>query len=130
MYLILSVAFLGTTWLVFNLQTLTISINKSSLTVSYGRIKYTIALNNIEVATINTNPGIVYGGWGIRMAKIKGESALIYNVISQPRVVLKLKSGRFKQFAFSTKQPEEIIRLVYPKVVRSCDIIIKSRLFY
>lgn len=114
MYLILSVIFLGTTWLVYNLRELTISINKSSVIVSYGRISYSIAFDNIETATIDTSPGIAYGGWGIRMAKIKGESALIYNVIAQPRVILNLKSGRFKRFAFSTKQPDEVIKLIHP----------------
>jgi hypothetical protein len=114
MYLVLSALFLGTTWLVFNFQRLTISINTNSITVSYGRIIYDVAFDNIEAAAIDTNPGIVYGGWGIRMARIKGESALIYNVISRPRVVLKLKSGRFKRFAFSTRQPGEVIELVHP----------------
>ena len=115
MYLILSLVFIATTWLVYNLKTLTISIDQDSVTVSYGRISYTIALANIEAATVDTNLGILYGGWGIRMASIKGESALIYNVISRPRVVLKLRNGRFKQFAFSTRQPDEVIRLVHPQ---------------
>ena len=112
LYLIMGLGFIGVTVLVSNFRSLTISIDKSSVTVSYGIICYTVALDNIESASIDTNLGIVYGGWGIRMARIKGESALIYNVISQPRVVLKLRSGRFKQFAFSTKHPNEIINLV------------------
>jgi len=114
MYLILIAVFLGATWLVYNLKVLTISINESLIKVAYGRISYSITFENIETATIDTNPGILYGGWGIRLAKIGGESALIYNVISKPRVILKLRSGRFKQFAFSTKQPEEIIQLINP----------------
>ena len=113
MYLILIVVFLLVTWLVYNFRALTIGINENTITASYGRISYSIALDNIEAATIDTNPGILYGGWGIRMARIKGESALIYNVISKPRVVLKLRNGRFKQFAFSTKKPEEVIRLIH-----------------
>ncbi|MFC1866033.1 hypothetical protein ACFLYB_04910 [Chloroflexota bacterium] len=115
MYLILSLVFIATTWLVYNFRTLAISIDQISVTVSYGRISYAIALDNIEAATIDTNPDILYGGWGIRMASIKGESALIYNVIFRPRVILKLKNGRFKQFAFSTRQPDEVIRLVHPR---------------
>jgi hypothetical protein len=104
--------FIGVTVLISNFRVLTISITEDSITVSYGRICYRVALDNIETAFIDTNPGIVYGGWGIRMARIKGQSALIYNVISKPRVVLKLRSGRFNQFAFSTRRPDEIINLV------------------
>ena len=112
LYLIMGLGFIGVTVLVSNFRALTVSIDKSSVTISYGRIFYRIALDNIESAFIDTNLGIVYGGWGIRLAKIKGQSALIYNVMSKPRVVLKLRSGRFSQFAFSTRRPDEVINLM------------------
>ncbi len=111
-YLVMCLVFLGVSILVSNFRKLVIGISQDSITASYGRISYRISLDNIESAFIDTNPGIVYGGWGIRMARIKGESALIYNVIAKPRVVLKLRSGRFSQFAFSTKQPDEVINLI------------------
>ncbi len=111
-FLVMALIFIGVTVLVFNFRALTVSITENSLTVSYGRIRYRVTLDNIESAFIDTNPGIVYGGWGIRWARIKGQSALIYNVISKPRVVLKLRSGRFSQFAFSTRHPDEVINLV------------------
>lgn len=111
-FLVMSLIFIGVTVLVSNFRTLTISIDKSSITASYGRISYRIAMDNIESAFVDTNPGIVYGGWGIRMARIKGRSALIYNVIAKPRVVLALRAGRFAQFAFSTRHPDEVISLI------------------
>ena len=111
-FLVMGLIFIGVTVLVSNFRTLTISIDKSSITASYGRISHRVALDNIESAFVDTNPGIVYGGWGIRMARIKGRSALIYNVISKPRVVLTLKTGRFAQFAFSTRRPDEVISLI------------------
>ncbi len=111
-FLVMGLVFIGVTVLVSNFRTLTISIDKSSITASYGRISYRVALDNIESAFVDTNPGIVYGGWGIRMARIKGRSALIYNVISKPRVVLTLRAGRFGQFAFSTRRPDEVISLI------------------
>ena len=111
-FLVMGLIFIGVTVLVSNFRTLTISIDKSSITTSYGRISYRVALDNIESAFVDTNPGIVYGGWGIRMARIKGRSALIYNVIAKPRVVLTLKAGRFAQFAFSTRRPDEVISLI------------------
>jgi len=36
---------------------------------------------------------------------------LVYNIIEGPRVVLSLKSGRFRE-VFSTKRPEEVIKVV------------------
>jgi hypothetical protein len=114
-YLVMGLFFIGVTVLVSNFRKLIISINKSSDTTSYGRISYRIALDNIEAAFVDTNPGIVYGGWGIRMARIKGRSALIYNVIAKPRVVLTLRTGRFGQFAFSTRRPDEVISLITRK---------------
>jgi hypothetical protein len=111
-YLVMGLLFIGVTVFVSNLRRLIISINQSSVTASYGRISYRIALDNIESAFVDTNPGIVYGGWGIRMARIKGRSALIYNVIAKPRVVLTLRTGRFSQFAFSTRRPDEVIGLI------------------
>jgi hypothetical protein len=112
LYLVMGLGFVGVAVFVSNFRALTINITEDSITVFYGRICYRVALDNIESAFIDTNLGIVYGGWGIRMARIKGQSALIYNVISKPRVVLKLRSGRFNQFAFSTRRPDEIINLV------------------
>jgi hypothetical protein len=114
-YLVMGLLFIGVTVLVSNFRALTVSINKSSITASYGRISYRIALDNIEASFVDTNPGIIYGGWGIRMARIKGRSALIYNVIAKPRVVLTLRAGRFSQFAFSTRRPDEVIDLITRK---------------
>lgn len=44
MYLVLSLVFIATTWLVYNFRTLTINIDQDSVTISYRRISYSSSL--------------------------------------------------------------------------------------
>ncbi|TES83470.1 MAG: hypothetical protein E3J91_02070 [Hadesarchaea archaeon] len=59
---------------------------------------------------------IRYGGWGIRIGRVKGKWILVYNVIRCPRVVLSLREGRFREFVFSTKSPEQVIKVVKQQI--------------
>ena len=72
---------------------------------------------NIEDVYVDETPAIKYGGAGIRTARIKGEWVLVYNVIGGPRVVLKLRVGKYKKFVFSTKNPEEVINVIKGQLV-------------
>jgi hypothetical protein len=40
----------------------------------------------------------------------------VYNVVGGPRIVLSLKRGRFKEFVFSTKNPEEVIKIAKERI--------------
>jgi hypothetical protein len=101
--------------LVANFRELTVLATARFISVAYGRIKYTIAWENIEGSYLDDKTGIAYGGWGIRIARARGKSVLVFNVIGPPRVVLELNKGRFDQFAFSTWHPEEIMVMVQEK---------------
>ena len=116
LYLGMFLLFLVSTALIANFIKLTISVTPESITVAYGRIKYSIPWSRIESAYLDKNLGIFYGGWGIRMAKVKGEWLLVYNVIGSPRVILKLNGGRFGQFVFSTKHPDEVLNIVEQQI--------------
>jgi len=116
LYLGLFLLFVGVTALIANFRKLNISISSQSITVAYGRIKYFIPWYKIEGCYLDKNPGIAYGGWGIRMTKVKGKWLLVYNVIGSPRVILELKSGRFGQFAFSTKHPDEVLNIIKQQI--------------
>ena len=115
-YLIMLVIFAGVTVLMTNFTKLAVSLTPDAITVAYGKIKYTIPWHNIADCYLDKNLGIVYGGWGIRLGKARGKSVLVYNVIGSPRVILELKEGRFEQFAFSTKHPEEVIAVVQQQI--------------
>lgn len=111
------------TWLVFILflamliltiifARLIIRITYQGISVGFGIVKKRIPWENIKDCEIDETSAIKYGGAGIRMARIKGEWVLVYNVIGGPRCVLKLKEGRFKKFVFSTKNPEEVVNVI------------------
>jgi len=114
-YLVMIAVFAGFTALAANFTRLTISMTPDAITVAYGRFKYIIPWYKIAGCYLDKNPGIAYGGWGIRISKAKGKSVLVYSVIGSPRVILELKEGRFRQFAFSTKHPEEVMAIVQQK---------------
>lgn len=107
--LILSLFFLGIT-MVFS--RLVIRITPASVTVGYGIFKHTIPWDNIENCFLDESSAVKYGGSGIRIAKIGGKLRLVYSVIGGPRVVLSLKEGKYQELAFSTKNPEEVTRII------------------
>ncbi len=116
LYLGMFLLFLGVTALIANFRKLNISITSQSITVAYGRIKYSIPWDRIDDCYLDKNLGIRYGGWGIRMAKVKGKWLLVYNVIGSPRVILELKSGRFGKFIFSSRHPEEVLNIIKQQI--------------
>ncbi len=108
-FLIMFLLFLGLT---INFGRLVIKITHHSITVGYGIIKKTIPWENIDDCYVDQTSTVKYGGAGIRVAKVKGKLVLVYNTIGTPRCVLSLKEGRFQEFVFSTKNPEEVINVV------------------
>ena len=114
-FLIMFLLFLGVT---INFCRLTIRMTHRSLSVGYGIFKRTILWENVENCYLDEASTIRYGGWGIRIGRVKGKWRLVYNVIGGPRAVLSLKKGRFKEFVFSTKNPEEVMNVVKQRIGR------------
>ncbi|MBE0478970.1 hypothetical protein IBX65_07650 [Candidatus Aerophobetes bacterium] len=51
---------------------------------------------------------------------------MVYNIIGAPRVVFSLKKGTFREFVFSTSNPQKVMELVKQKVVsRGSDLDIE-----
>jgi len=111
-YLVMFLVFLIISILVVNFWELKVSATSQTITIAYGKIKYTIAWQNVKSYYQDTNTGLAYGGWGIRVGFARGKSVLVYNVIGYPRIVLELYEGKFAQFAFSTRQPEAVMDIV------------------
>ncbi len=107
--------FLGIT---INFRWLIITITPESVSVGFGIFTKKILYENIDGCNLDDRSNIRYGGLGIRTAKVEGKWVLVYNVIRCPKVVLSLKMGRFKEFVFSTKNPEEIIKIVKQQILR------------
>ena len=114
-FLFMFLLFLG---VMINFSRLTIRMTHRSISVGYGIIKHSIIWENVEDCYLDEASTIRYGGWGIRIARVKGKWRLVYNVIGGPRIVLSLNKGRFKEFVFSTKNPEEVIKIAKERIGR------------
>lgn len=109
-YLIMFLWFAGFSALVRNFNKLAIKITTQSITVGFGVFRRVTPWENVTGCYSHQDSAIgSYGGWGIRMAKVKGKWRLVYNVPSCPAIVLELEKGRFKEFVFSTKNPDGVM---------------------
>lgn len=103
------VLFLGFT---INFRKLVIKMRPDGISVNYGIFKRTIKWENIEKCYVDEDSALGYGGWGIRIGSGKEGLRLVYNLIGRPRIVLSLKKGKFKEFVFSTANPQKVIEIV------------------
>lgn len=101
-----------------NFSTLSIRINSQGVLVGYGLFKRTVQWADIEKCYQDDVSAANYGGWGIRMGRVRGKWRLVYNVVGSPRVVLALKKGRFREFVFSTQRPREVIKIINQRLIR------------
>jgi len=118
-YLLMFLWFAGFTALVSNFNKLAIAITAQSITVGFGAFKRVIPWNNVNSCYLDHASAIgSYGGWGMRIGKVKGKWRLVYNVIGCPAVVLELEKGRFREFVFSTKNPDGVIETARQQIMK------------
>lgn len=103
-------------WSTINFSNLSIKMTPRCVSVGYGIFKHNIPWENIEDCYLDKTSTIRYGGWGIRIVRVKRKWRLVYNVIGKPRVVLSLNKGKFKEFVFSTSNPQRVIKIVRQKI--------------
>jgi hypothetical protein len=115
LFAFMALLFLGIT---INFSRLSIKMTSRSAIVGYGICKRTIPWEDIERCYVDEASSIRYGGWGIRIGRVKGKWRLVYNVIGAPRIVLSLKSGWYKEFVFSTQNPDEVMTIVRRRIGR------------
>jgi len=114
-YILMALLFLA---LAITFSTLVIKLTPHSVVVGFGIIKRTIPWELIERCYVDEVTSLRYGGWGIRIGRVRGKWRLVYNIIGAPRVVLALKRGGFDEFVFSTKHPDEVMRLIRQRIGR------------
>ena len=95
-----------------NFARLTITMAARGISVAFGLISKTMNWEDVEGCRLDTSSFLAYGGWGIRMSWRDGIWRLGYTVIGSPRVVLTLRAGRFRELAFSSKDPDGTCRLI------------------
>ena len=119
LYLIMFVLFAGFTALIRNFDKLAIKVSTQSITVGFGIFKRVISWDDIHGCYVDDASAFgSYGGWGIRMGKVKGKWRLVYNVIGCPAVVLELEKGRFREFVFSTKNPDGVVEIARQRILK------------
>lgn len=115
-WLLMFLWFSGITVFVVNFRKLTITITSQSVVVSFGRLKRVIPWDNVSGCYIDKAPALSYGGWGIRMGRVRGKWRYVYNIIGCSGIVLELNRGRFREFVFSTRHPAEILKLAEQRI--------------
>jgi Ca2+/Na+ antiporter len=95
-------------------RTLLIQISATALRLKFGIFSWTVPLDNIEDCRLDELPTVMrQGGAGIHFMLIRKRYRASFNFLEYPRVVvaLKKKIGPVRDISFSTRQPDEIVRL-------------------
>ena len=99
-----------------NFTTLIIRISQTSLILTFGIFTWTIPRDNIQDCQPDDNLPLLmkYGGAGIHFMLIHGRYRASFNFLEHPRVVIRLKkqTGPVRDISFSTRQPDELIRIL------------------
>ncbi len=110
--LMLFALFAGITALLYSIRKMTIGITPQAVNIYFGIFSRTIPFESIDSIHADSGPAIKYGGWGVRVFRDTKGWVLAYNAFGRPRIVLGLRRGRYGRFAFSTRNPDEIISIV------------------
>ncbi len=108
-FLVLGAVFLD---LARNFYRLLIRVTPAEITVGFGLFRHRYPWHTVQSCRVDETPTPGYGGWAIRLSKVDGGRRLVYSVMPGPRVELSLATGRFREIAFSTRNPEEVTRIV------------------
>ena len=99
---------------VFNYRVLIIQVDEDELRLKFGLFTWHIHLSNIETSFLDKTSLWRIGGAGIHFSPIGGRYRAMFNFLEYDRVVicLKEKKGLVRDIAFSTRQPDELMRLL------------------
>jgi hypothetical protein len=98
-----------------NYRTLIIRLTSESLKLKFGIFTWTVPLDNIGECRHDDLPVFMrYGGAGIHFMWIRKRYRASFNFLEHPRVVIafKRKVGIVRDISFSTRYPDEVIRLL------------------
>jgi hypothetical protein len=102
-----------------NYRTLIIRLSHESLKLTFGIFTWTVVLDNIEDYRLDELPvAMKMGGAGIHFMNIHKRYRASFNFLEYPRVVIafKKKQGPVRDISFSTRKPDEILRLIQEAV--------------
>lgn len=108
-FVIMGVVFLA---LAITFSRVTIQMTPERISIGYGLIKHKIPWGIIENCHLDETPAMRYGGAGIRVTKIGEKWRIVYSIVGGPRVVVSVKEGKYREVAFSTKNPDQVMSLI------------------
>jgi hypothetical protein len=97
--------------IILNFIRLHIKITPQYVSAAFGIFKYKVLLENIEDFYDDKDPLVRYSGLGIRLNRTQGKWYYGFILVG-PRIVLELKESRLGGFVFTTKNPEEVLRIL------------------
>jgi hypothetical protein len=98
-----------------NYRTLIICLSSESLKLKFGLFTWTVALVNIEACNRDDVPVFMrMGGAGIHFMFIRKRYRASFNFLEYPRIVVafKNKTGLVRDISFSTRRPDDLLRLI------------------
>ena len=102
-----------------NYRTLIIRITSESLKLTFGIFTWIVPLDNVEECGLDEIPMLMrMGGAGIHFMSIRKRYRASFNFLEHPRVVIafKRKVGLVRDISFSTRRPEDVLRLIQEAV--------------
>ena len=101
-----------------NYLKLTIQLTSDYLKLTFGIFHWTVPMDNIEACKLDDPPALnKYGGAGIHFMFVDGRYRASFNFLEYPRVVVALrKKGRVQDISFTTRQPEDVLRLIHQAI--------------
>jgi len=98
-----------------NYRMLIIRLNSESLALTFGLFTWKVPLDNVEDCRLDEIPLLLrMGGAGIHFMMIRKRYRASFNFLEYPRVVLALKRkvGPVQDISFSTRRPDDVLRLI------------------
>ena len=102
-----------------NYKTLVIHLNSESLKLTFGVFAWIVPLDEVDECRLDDVPMLMrMGGAGIHFMIVRKRYRASFNFLEHPRVVIafKRKQGLVRDISFSTRQPDEMIRLIQEAV--------------
>lgn len=102
-----------------NYRTLIIGLRPQSLKLTFGVFSWIEPLENISECRLDDLPWLKRnGGAGIHFMNVHKRYRVSFNFLEHPRVViaLKKKRGLVRDVSFSTRRPDEVMRLIQKAV--------------
>ena len=98
-----------------NYRTLLIRLTSESLNLSFGIFTWAVPLDNVDECCLDDIPVLMrMGGAGIHFMLIRKRYRASFNFLEYPRVAItfKRKVGFVRDISFSTRQPNDVLRLI------------------